>query len=79
MDESETKTTIHNDKLGLIHPFFAPYATTSAARAGPELALGLIGACIFRLPLPLAVDFAMLGTISAIVVFNQFSMSTRQS
>ena len=70
----------YDNKLALIQPFFTPYATISAARAGPELALDLIGACcIFRFPLLLAVDFAMLGTISAIVVLNQFSMSTRQS
>lgn len=68
------------NELAFIQPFFTPYATISAARAGPELALDLIvGACIFRFPLLLAFDFAMVGTISAIVVFNQFSISTRQS
>ena len=78
----QAKTTFqdcYDNKLAFIQPFFTPYATISAARAGPELAFDLIEACNFRFPLVLAVDFAMLGTISAIVVLNQLSMSTRQS
>ena len=72
--------TIYDNKLAFIQPFFTPYATISVARAGPELAFDfLIGICIFRFPLLLAVNFPMLGTISVIVVLNQFSMSTRQS
>lgn len=81
-NQSETKTIIqdyYDNKLAFIQAFFTPYATISAARAGPESALDLIEACNFRFPLVLAVDFAMLGKISAIVVLNQFSMSTRQS
>lgn len=78
-ENSRLIQSYYDNKLAFIQPFFTPYATISAARAGPELALDLIGTCTFRFPLLLAVDFAMLGTISAIVVFNQLSMSTRQS
>ena len=78
--KKKKQSRYYDNELAFIQPFFTPYATISAARAGPELALDLIvEACIFRFPLPLVVDFAMLGTIPAIVVLNQFSKSTRQS